>query len=322
MDYFSGGAGNDTIKGYGGNDQIVGGSGNDWIDGGAGDDRLEGGSGNDEILGSMGDDIVWGDSGNDKVWGGSGNDELQGGTGNDELMGEAGNDRLFGDEDLDKLWGGDQNDMLNGGDGKDEMYGGAGTDSAWLSEAGETVTSTSESVHIWMPSGTPQLPNKCGPNSAWRVIRSYGGRATHQEIIDNASANSTIARMNLGTTGSSLVSAMNQNRRGLGSYSFSLKTRSSVGEIVKYVAQGRPVVAMISVGSERISALGLNAPKLHWVAVHGFDTAKQLIYYTNTDGKSWQMSMSDFGSALNWSADLVTRNFLQGLGVVPGTFIV
>jgi len=341
-DYFSGGSGNDTIKGYGGKDEIVGGSGSDRLHGGAGDDDIEGGSGDDQLYGNSGADSLSGNGGNDelsggdgidklwggddadKLWGDSGSDMLRGGAGNDDLMGGTGNDTLYGDADVDRLWGDEGNDSLSGGAGMDEHYGGDGTDVAWLSNPREHVTSSSEEVNIRLPGGTPQQTNKCGPNSAWRVMQAYGGTVTHQQLIDSASGNSTVSRINLGTEGAALVRSMNANKSGISNHTFSLKTGSSVSEIVNQLKQGRPVVAMVSVGNEKYSyrGIGINIPMLHWVAVDGFDSVKGLILYTDTDGVRYEATMSNFSSSMNWSADAVARTFLKGLGVVAGTFIV
>jgi hypothetical protein len=341
-DYFSGGAGNDTIKGYGGIDRIFGGSGNDRLYGNSGDDQIEGGSGDDHLYGNSGadslsgndgDDQVWGGDGADQLWGGngadklsgeSGSDTLRGGSGNDDLMGGTGNDSLYGESGADRLWGEEGNDNLSGGSGRDQHYGGDGTDVAWLSEAREVVTHTTEKVHIQLPGGVPQEHNMCGPNSAWRVIQAHGGTASHRSLINSSGANSVVSKLKLGTEGAALVRAMNANRSGISDHTFSLKTGSSVSEIVNQLKQGRPVVAMVAVGNEKYSyrGIGINIPMLHWVAVDGFDSVRGLIFYTDTNGSRYETTMSSFSSSMNWSADAVARTFLKSLGVVTGTFIV
>lgn len=322
-DSLSGNDGNDQLWGGDGADQLSGGAGADKLSGESGGDTLRGGSGNDDLMGGTGDDTLYGDADVDRLWGDAGNDTLRGGSGNDALMGGTGNDNLYGDAGADRLWGEEGDDDLSGGSGRDEHYGGDGTDKVWLSEAREVVTDTTEKVHIQLPGGVPQEHNMCGPNSAWRVIQAHGGTASHRSLINSSGAHSLVSRLKLGTEGAALVRAMNANRSGISDHTFSLKTGSSVSEIVNQLKQGRPVVAMVAVGNERYSyhGVGINIPMLHWVAVDGFDSVRGLIFYTDTNGSRYETTMSNFSSSMNWSADAVARTFLRSLGVVTGTFI-
>jgi hypothetical protein len=58
---FSGGTGNDGLRGGSGLDVLNGGSGNDWLEGGLGIDVLTGGSGNDTFVLNTGDgpDLIY-----------------------------------------------------------------------------------------------------------------------------------------------------------------------------------------------------------------------------------------------------------------------
>ncbi len=337
-DQLVGEEGDDELMGGSGNDSIWGGTGNDKIWGEAGNDRLMGGAGNDQISGGTGDDMLWGGDGNDLLWGNEGHDQLMGDAGNDQLVGGSGNDRLWGgagddwlwgDDGNDVLYGGDGNDRLDGGAGNDQMHGGNGYDVAWSSEARETMSGI-ENVNISLRSGSPQSTNTCGPNSAWRVMGAHGGIATIQQLIDSASERSIVSKWNLGTVGATLVNSMNANARGLGRYRFSLKTRSSFDQVINHLKEGRPVVAMIRNGTQSHQISGgilgqltrISIPTLHWIAVDGFDSTNQRIFYTETNGVRYSMSYNDFKSAFNWSSSSVANTFLQGLGVVPRTFIV
>ncbi len=254
------------------------------------------------------------------------------------LYGGAGNDTLIGGGGADSLYGQGDNDELDGGDSADIMSGGAGIDAAYLSQARETVTDC-EAVGISLPDGNPQSRNTCGPNSAWRVMQAYGSPVTIQQLIDSASEGSVVSRWNLGTTGATLVNAMNSHLRGLGDYRFSLVTRSSVDRVIDFLKQGRPVVAQIRVSGKEVYEIGgaiggvlgsipgiggitrYEIPALHWVAVDGFDSSQRLIYYTDTNGERCQMSYDAFNSVFNWNFGTAQNTVLQGLGVVPGTFI-
>jgi Ca2+-binding RTX toxin-like protein len=239
--------------------------------------------------------------------------------------GGPGNDYLEGSNADDYLYGGDGNDTLVGYGGKNYLNGEAGTDSA----SGRALDQmpNCEAVRITnLPGGNPQATNKCGPNSAWRVMSALGGVATLQQVTDRASEQSLVSRWNLGTTGSTLVDAMNSLRRGLsGQPNFSLKTHDSKEDIFSYLKQGRPVVAMISVaGSDKIKIgpISYTVPALHWIAVDGFDSKAQKVYFTDTDGKHYSYSYASFDSIFHWDFGWLQNKALQGLGVVEGTFIV
>src|SRR5262249_54303861 len=144
-----------------------------------------------------------------------------------------------------------------------------------------------QSVTIALPGGMTQgNDNTCGPNSAWRVLRAYGGLATYGDLINAAAESSFISEWGLGTTGSTLVGAMNANRRGVGSVTFSLVTKSSLERILDTLRNGKPVVALIRVPGtvhqiiggtvgDILGDLGVPTsyedPALHWIAIDGFD---------------------------------------------------
>jgi hypothetical protein len=200
------------------------------------------------------------------------------------------------------------------------------------------ATSGFQAVQITgLPTGTPQTTNTCGPNSAWRVIQSYGGVATYQDLIDRASEGSVISRWGLGTTGQTLVDAMNTNRRGFNVPVFGLQTHQGAQDVINLLQQGKPVVAMIRVpGSETVGQIGgviggilgqigLNGgytlPALHWIAVNGYNVRTGTIYYTDTDGYQYTESVNDFVNSFNWDVGPIPNAALQAFGVVQGTLI-
>jgi Ca2+-binding RTX toxin-like protein len=129
--YFTGGAGPDTIDGAGYYDYISPGRGDDTVDGGAGSDTViysdgtatagvavdlqlgtvTGGSGSDtlsgieDVGGTSFDDVIEGDNEHNSLSGGAGDDTLIGRDGNDFLYGGGGNDTLNGGNDLDTCEG-------------------------------------------------------------------------------------------------------------------------------------------------------------------------------------------------------------------------
>ena len=89
------------------------------LTGGAGDDTLRGFSTDDTITGLAGADTLWGLRGDDTLEGGAGDDTLRGGFGDDTLEGGADDDTLHGEYDDDTLTGGAGDDTLHGGYGSD-----------------------------------------------------------------------------------------------------------------------------------------------------------------------------------------------------------
>lgn len=130
-DFYSGGAGADTVRGSGGNDLIYGNTEADYLDGGSGADTLFGGQNNGPSspgTGSSSDGTYRLRSGLEVLSGGDGNDVIYGNYGTDLLVGGTGNDRLFGGQDADTLSGGPGNDTLQGNRGDDVLAGGSGGD--------------------------------------------------------------------------------------------------------------------------------------------------------------------------------------------------
>jgi Ca2+-binding RTX toxin-like protein len=103
--FFTGGAGNDTLRGGGGEDSLLGGEGNDLLTTTFGLSTLDGGAGNDTL-------IVTGE-GQHRLIGGDGNDVLRANAvvaGTVNFEGGAGNDRMYL---------GANSSVVNGGDGDD-----------------------------------------------------------------------------------------------------------------------------------------------------------------------------------------------------------
>lgn len=125
---FSGGVGNDFIRGRGGNDSISGRGENDTIRGDNGNDVVRGNAGNDRLLGNDGNDFIFGGDGRDVVFGGSGADRIFGNDGRDLLSGRDGADTLNGGSQNDRIHGGSGADLIRGGDGSDVLTGGKGVD--------------------------------------------------------------------------------------------------------------------------------------------------------------------------------------------------
>ena len=131
VEFFEGGAGNDTLDGgpgldiagyqgssasvtvnlntgsasdgYGGTDKLINIEG---IDGSNNSDTLTGDAAANFIFGNYGNDTLTGNEGNDTLDGGPGDDIFYGGAGNDSMLGGAGADDFFADAGNDTIDGG------------------------------------------------------------------------------------------------------------------------------------------------------------------------------------------------------------------------
>ncbi|MEA2125239.1 MAG: hypothetical protein QOI80_2021, partial [Solirubrobacteraceae bacterium] len=161
--FFSGGPGDDVLRGAGGRDELTGGPGSDVVSGGPKSDRLvdgesEANAARDTYVGesradtvdyelrsapltidlaqgttSTGDtftDIksVSGGSGADRLTGDAGANTLVGGRGDDVISGGDGHDALYGSQGDDMIAGDDGEDTIGGEPGDDVLGGGAGDD--------------------------------------------------------------------------------------------------------------------------------------------------------------------------------------------------
>jgi Ca2+-binding RTX toxin-like protein len=123
------GSGDDSIIASVANidNRFSGGAGNDRLRGRNGKDTLFGGAGNDTLIGAGQDDALRGEAGNDLLDGGADNDDLRGGTENDILIGSTGVDQMRGDEGDDFIFAADNtvDGVIDGGTGQNFFSGDA-----------------------------------------------------------------------------------------------------------------------------------------------------------------------------------------------------
>src|SRR5262245_10302558 len=343
VDELHGGLDNDSLFGGDSNDRLYGDKGHDYLEGQDGDDRLEassgkdrlsGDSGHDSLFGSLGNDTLgggygndWldGGSANDFVWGGLDHDTLLGGTGADEMTGDAGNDLLDGGADADKLAGNEGDDRLDGGSGKDTMDGGAGGFDILLASQGDESLSNGERVEISVPGGSPQNDDwSCGPNSAARLLRSYGVNVTYSQLKADAQNASIISKYGLGTPPPSLQEIMKKYKSDI-----HLQSGASFQTVLDRLGEGRPVVALLGWGETEIPVpypwnpfnTDIAPETLHYVCLTGFDMSTSTIFYTDTNGAAKSMSFGAFQQKWNWPGDGVPYEFLEGIGAKKKTIL-
>ena len=317
---FTSSGGNDSIIGSNFADQLTGNIGNDNIDGRLGNDTLNGGLGNDTIRGSFGNDRVNGDGGNDSLIGDAGNDSLDGGSGADTLSGGDDNDTLKGGSENDNLSGGDGDDSLDGGTGNDTVAGGEGYDEIDVDFGNETI-SGGENVKITVVGGSAQNDSwSCGPNSAYRLLKSYGLNVTYSQLRNQVGNSNIISDFGLGTPSDSLLSIMKTHRSAT-----QMNDDAEFEDILEKLGQGRPVIALIGWGEVLIPGpfFPESAPEaLHYICLTGFDMATETLFYTDTDGVEKTYSFATFIERwTDWAAGPTISAFLSSIGVSENTII-
>jgi Ca2+-binding RTX toxin-like protein len=327
-DAISGESGNDALFGHLGNDALDGGVGNDWMEGAGGNDTFIGGSGNDTMQGQHGNDVLDGGFGNDWIDGGVANDYIDGGYGNDTVLGGADNDTLLGGGGVGTDWldGGTGNDWIDGGQGIDSMHGNTGIDTLLANRGNETL-SGAERVQIAVDTQQHQNDSwSCGPNSASRLLRSYGINANYETLRSQVQQLSQTADYGMGTPSPELLELMNQYKPS------QMQQGANFQTVLNVLAQGRPMVALIGWGEITVPVVvpvaGIpivtiaTAPEmLHYICLTGFDATTQRILYTDTNGEQKSMSYGDFQAQWNWPGDGAIYETLKSLGIKKRTIL-
>jgi hypothetical protein len=326
-DELRGNSGNDTLLGAAGSDHLLGWTGNDSLDGGTGNDQLDGAAGDDRLFGGDGSDTLSGSFGNDIVFGGEDADVLNGGSLDDQLWGGPGNDTLHGGLGADQLSGGSGDDRLIGDAGKDTIDGGAGGYDSLYADQGNETLSNGEHVKITVPGGSPQSDGwSCGPNSAYRLLKSYGIGVTYSQLMADAQQSNIVSDYGLGTPPPELQVVMQTYKADT-----QLQSGAAFQTVLDLLAAGRPVVALIGWGSQVLPIFNPLLPvpvefatapgTLHYICLTGFDLPAGKLYYKDTDGESHWMSFYKFQQRWNWPADGSIYAGLSAMGIKKQTIL-
>jgi Ca2+-binding RTX toxin-like protein len=322
-DSIHGGTGNDTLIGCNGNDKLYADENNDSVDGGDGNDFIDGWTGNDTLTGGNDNDTIQGAVGSDKLYGGLGNDLLEGGADPDTLEGGSGNDDLFGHTGNDVLTGDSGDDELDGGLGKDTMDGGSeGYDSLFADQGNENL-SNGEHVEITVPNDSPQNDNwSCGPNSASRLLRSYGINASYSALKTLAKQTNIITDFGLGTPPPYLLQVLQKYRP-----ESQMKSDARFAEVLTKLGEGRPVIALIGWGEipiftgNPIDPIDMVPAGLHYICLTGYDMDAQKIYFTDTNGEAKSYSFETFQQRWNFAGDGLAYEGMKALGITKQTIL-
>ena len=178
--------------------------------------------------------------------------------------------------------------------------------------------------------------NSCGPNSAARVLRFHGFHVSYDELKRGFhKADPFLNNVGLGLPAANLAGLMKQ-------FGYqATAARASLTRVLHLLATGKPVLAMIRVGTIKLASPGKQGivgqligsvgsvldqasamPALHWIAVQGYDREKGLVYFTDTNGEQRTMAFEDFERAFNWdgTSDLA-KTMLEVAGVSPGSIV-
>lgn len=332
--------GNDLVVTGAAADLIFGGPGDDNLDGGIGDDNIQGGAGNDILDGNVGNDVLLGEDGDDTLKGWFGDDYLDGGVGNDTLNGQAGNDTLIGG-DATINSGQIIRNNLNGGDGDDRLFslsrndnldGGDGYDSLSIPAAnilaGRSVRN-GEDIRIAVPTDQPQIDRwSCGPNSASRFLRAHGGIPdkepsvpSYKRVRSRVRENSLLSRFQLGTLSTTL-----RDVTRIWKPDTVLEKESNLQHVLDLLASGKPVIALVAVGTKSLG-IGGKYGLLHYVVLTGFDQASQTIRLVDTNGAQKTWTFAEFDKNWKWFDHFTgvlgesAQKVVEGLGLRKRTIL-
>jgi len=175
----------------------------------------------------------------------------------------------------------------------------------------ELVAANISSQPIQLPDTGAQNDGwSCGPNSAARILRYYGHdvnyaivrAATDKKLFlpqkfRNPLDNQWI-EVRTGTPPQTLQQVM---QRWEGDR-VKKSPQTSFNRLINLVRSGKPVIALVRVGSLSIPYLG-SIPYLHWIAVTGADPVSKQIYYTDTNSQTYSLSYQDFQTRWNLGLD-------------------
>lgn len=217
---FSGGAGDDLLRGFGNADSLTGGLGADTIEGGSGDDTLDGGDGND---------VLRGGDGNDVLIGGLGDDTLDGGTGHDRY-------------EFSGLWGEDT--VIAGGSFNTIVITDADAESINVAPTGDSDVRL---TFNGKPNTSILLSEFVGNEDKFRVV-DQDGNTLH---INNSGTSTSLA---IGIGVDETISAEAGNSLGLNDfYTFTAPTNGTISATVTGLAIGTTIEFLDAAGETQTS---------------------------------------------------------------------
>jgi uncharacterized protein (TIGR03118 family) len=147
-DFFSAGAGDNTLFGKNGDNVFVAEDGNDVAYGGSGRDLFYLGDGNNTMYGKQGTNLFVTGKGDDVAYGGKDSDFFSLGDGDNIAYGKGGNDIFIT---------GNGNDIIHAGSGKDYIYTGAGNDLIYANGGNDIIGAGTGDDTLYLGGGSNRL---------------------------------------------------------------------------------------------------------------------------------------------------------------------
>ena len=105
---------------------------------------------------------------------------------------------------------------------------------------------------------------------------------------------------------------------------FELHSNLSLDDILNRLCQGVPVIPLIVLAWESAETINNFFPPLHYIVLVGYDVKDKVLFYKETNGRTYQISYDDFLKRWQFNLDggyKITRWVLQSLGAVGGLII-
>lgn len=170
--------------------------------------------------------------------------------------------------------------------------------------------------------------NSCGPQAGSRVLRYYGVATTYEQFKRRVqSSGNFVSDQSLGTPPGTLRDRMNDLAPGFVHDVLPLgnarDNARAMDTIRSHLDQGRPVLALISWGSQ--FAVDIFSPHdaaamSHWVVVNGYDERAQTFHIVD-NGHAVEWSYTLFESLFDYGQDLQYEAVLAAMNVEKGSII-
>lgn len=170
----------------------------------------------------------------------------------------------------------------------------------------------------------------CGPNAATRVLQYFGSEAPLADVIATCPKSIEFAGFVVGPAPHTLALHMNYFQQLFplkNAEQFEARTNLELEDVVSEISNLRPVILLIKQAEEEHSFFGMTiqAPALHYIAVHGWTDGEEGIEFTYTDSDDLEkkISYADLLAKWDWTANSpMVRPFLEKAQVAGKTMIV
>ncbi|WP_019498480.1 C39 family peptidase [Pseudanabaena sp. PCC 6802] len=176
----------------------------------------------------------------------------------------------------------------------------------------------------------------CGPNSTARVLKHYGHNVDYATVrattdrqfllpssvkIPNPTWSDPFRTRRVDIRAGTPPHLLRDIMKRWEGDNVKLERKAGFPLLVDLLKDGKPVVVLLRTGSIDASILG-TFPELHWVVAVGVNEPEQLIYYSDTNSTTYQLSYDDFMNKWSWRiGDGLASEILWKEGVKTETII-